>query len=281
MPKKLVEIASEIVQTQVSVKSMSAGEIALSLRQVFSTLHELQKAEAAGIEMEVTQPPTKEAGATKLTPTDSIQNDKVICLECGKEMRLLSSKHLAVHGMGQKEYRKKYGFAVGTPLAAKSLTKARSKAAKKRGLPDNLMKAMAARRQAKAKGAVQTHAETVAAGKQKPKLTPQNSIQADKVICLECGAEMRQLTVKHLISHGMDQKQYKKKYGFSMRTPLAAKSVTEAQRNAAKRRGLPEKLTQLNDARRKEKAEGAAQKPAETGAANKSRRTILRKKKAV
>ncbi len=281
MPKKLVEIASEIVQTQVSVTSMSAGEIALSLRQVFSALHELQKAEAAGIETKVTQPPAKEAAATKLTPLDSIQNDKVICLECGKEMRLLSSKHLAVHGMDQKEYRKKYGFAVGTPLAAKSLTKARSKAAKKRGLPDNLMKAMDARRQAKAKGAVQTPAETVAAGKQKPMLTPQNSIQADKVICLECGAEMRQLTVKHLVSHGMDQKQYKKKYGFSMRTPLAAKSVTEAQRNAAKRRGLPEKLTQLNDARKKEKAKGAAQKPAETGAANKSRRTILRKKKAV
>ena len=79
----------------------------------------------------------------------------------------------------------------------------------------------------------------------------------------------------------MDQKQYKKKYGFSMRTPLAAKSVTKAQSKAAKTRGLPEKLTQLNEARRKEKAEGTAQTPAETKTAGKSRRTILRKKNAV
>ena len=90
---------------------------------------------------------------------------------------------------------------------------------------------------------------------------------------------MRQLTVKHLVSHGMDQKQYKEKYGFSMRTPLAAKSVTEAQRNAAKKRGLPEKLTQLNEARKKEKTEDVAQKPTETGAASKPKQTRLRKKK--
>jgi hypothetical protein len=49
----------------------------------------------------------------------------------------------------------------------------------------------------------------------------------------------------------------------------------------AKKRGLPEKLTQLNEARKKEKTAGAAQKPAETGAASKPKRTRLRKKNAV
>ena len=49
MTKKLIEIASEIVQTQVSLTSMSAAEIASSLRQVFITLYELLKAETAGI----------------------------------------------------------------------------------------------------------------------------------------------------------------------------------------------------------------------------------------
>ena len=86
-----------------------------------------------------------------LRPADSIQNDKVICLECGAEMRQLTQKHLVFHGMNQKEYRQKYGFTMGTPLAAKSLTKARSKAAKKRGLPEKLQKYIEARRQAKVK----------------------------------------------------------------------------------------------------------------------------------
>ncbi len=150
MPKKLIEIASEIVRTQVSRTSMSAADIASSLRQVFSTLNELQKAETTGINIEVTQSAAEEAAATKLSPADSIQNDKVICLECGAEMRQLTSKHLVAHGMGQKEYRKKYGFSMRTPLAAKSLSKARSKAAKKRGLPEKLKQAIEARRQKKA-----------------------------------------------------------------------------------------------------------------------------------
>ena len=83
MSKKLIEIASEIVQTQVSLTSMTATDIASSPRQVFSTLHELQKAEAGEIELPKTQesPPHQ-----TLTPQDSIHDDKVICLECRKEM---------------------------------------------------------------------------------------------------------------------------------------------------------------------------------------------------
>jgi predicted transcriptional regulator len=64
-------------------------------------------------------------------------------------MRQLTTKHLVSHSLSQKEYKKKYGFTMSTPLAAKSLTKALSKAAKNRGLPENLVKAMEAKRQAK------------------------------------------------------------------------------------------------------------------------------------
>ncbi len=279
MPKKLIEIASEIVQTQVSKSSMTATDIASSLRQVFGTLHELQKAESGEIELPKTQesPPPQ-----ALTAQDSIQNDKVVCLECGAEMRLLTGRHLSSHGISPKEYKKKYGFTMRTPLAAKSLTKAQSKAAKKRGLPEKLQKYMEARRQVKTQtGVPKAATKPVTATKPKPMLTPQNSIQDDKVICLECCAEMKQLTSKHLISHGMDQKEYRQKYGFSMRTPLAAKSVTEAQSKSAKKRGLPEKLTQLNEARKKEKTAGAAQTLTETETASKPKQTRLRKKKAV
>jgi predicted transcriptional regulator len=167
MPKKLIEIASEIVQTQVASTPMSAAEIASSLRQVFITLHELQKAEAGGIVVEFTQPAAGEVAATKLSPANSIQNDKVICLECGAEMRQLTQKHLVSHGMSHKEYRKKYGFTMRTALAAKSLTKARSKAMKKRGLPENLKKAIEARRQSKAKASKPAATEAVKASKPK------------------------------------------------------------------------------------------------------------------
>jgi predicted transcriptional regulator len=159
MSKKLIEIASEIVQTQVSSTPMSAADITASLRQVFGTLLEMQKAEVGGIEL---APATQGAGEAPseekpgLSPADSIQNDKVICLECCAEMRQLTSKHLVSHGMNQKEYRKKYGFSMRTPLSAKSLTKARSKAAKKRGLPEKLRQYMDARKQEQAATAIVT-----------------------------------------------------------------------------------------------------------------------------
>jgi predicted transcriptional regulator len=151
MSKNLVEITSEIVQTQASLNSMSAKEIASSLRQVFKTLQELQKSETEGTDLEISQGPEKtpstEETALQLMPENSIQNDKVICIECGKEMRQLTQKHLSLHGLTLREYKRKYGFTLRTPLAARSLTKARSKIARKRGLPENLKKFHEARKQ--------------------------------------------------------------------------------------------------------------------------------------
>lgn len=147
MTKKLIEIASEIVQKQVSLTQMSAADIASSLQQVFGVLVELQKAESGEIEFPGTQGPAPEA----LTSENSILENKVICIECGAAMKQLTSKHLVSHGMNQREYRKKHGFSMRVPLAAKSLTKSRSKAAKKRGLPENLIKAIEAKRQSKAR----------------------------------------------------------------------------------------------------------------------------------
>ncbi|MGA2400353.1 MAG: MucR family transcriptional regulator [Syntrophobacteraceae bacterium] len=174
MAKKIIEIASEIVQTQVSLASMSAAEITSSLRQVFGTLLELQKAESGEIEL----PQAQESAAAQektpgpMTPENSIQNDKVVCLECGAEMKQLTQKHLTSHDISPREYKKKYGFPMRTPLAAKSLTKARSKAAKKRGLPANLLKAIEARRQSKAQGAApspQPKGEPAVKRRRKPK----------------------------------------------------------------------------------------------------------------
>ena len=152
---------------------MTATDIAFSLRQVFSTLHELQKTEAGETELPQTQesPPHQ-----TLTPQDSIHDDKVICLECRKEMRLITGRHLSLRGISPKEYKKKYGFTMRTPLSAKSLTKARSKAAKKKGLPEKLIQYQEARRQGKVQSPTQTVTEAMTASKQKPMLTPENSI---------------------------------------------------------------------------------------------------------
>jgi len=289
MSKKLIEIASEIVQTQVSRTPMTTADISSSLRQVFVTLHELQRAESGEVILEQEPAPVE-----ALKPEDSIQNDKVICLECGAEFKQLTQRHLSSHDMSPKEYRKKYGFTMKTPLMAKSLTKAKSKAAKKRGLPEELQKYIEARRQAKAEAtkpaaepstpatdkATAKPAATKKVTTSKAAMKAENSIQDDKIICLECGGEFKQLTGRHLASHSLTPTEYKKKYGFSMNTPLLAKSVTKAMSEAQQKRGLAENPKKYMEARRQAKAK-AATKPAATEkvTASKPKRTRLRKKK--
>lgn len=141
MSKTLVEMTAEIIQSQISSKQMSTEELKTALNETFQALKALQDAESS---CECTDP---EAGTTAPTvdPKKSIQKNKVICLECGQEFKMLSPKHLKSHGLDSKEYRKKYGFSARQPLCAKALSEKRSSSGKERGIPDNLKKAIEAR----------------------------------------------------------------------------------------------------------------------------------------
>lgn len=157
MSKSLVEMTVEIVQAQIGLTpGVDASDITRSLREVFGTLQKINRAETERILVDDSFETTGdciEANPIEptITPEESIQNDKIVCLECGKEMRQLTRTHLAQHDMTPREYRKKYGFTMRTPLCAKSVTKARKKAAKKRGLPANLAAYLEKRRASKMK----------------------------------------------------------------------------------------------------------------------------------
>ena len=141
---KLLHLAANIVHAQASVTQMSPDQIELTLLKTFTALQKMQNAEERGIQMD---PSTSVEGLQgenqspgRMNPMDSIGKDAVVCLECGIHMRQLTSKHLSTHGITPREYKKKWGFPLKQALSAKSLTRARSKAAKKKGLPQNLMK---------------------------------------------------------------------------------------------------------------------------------------------
>lgn len=147
MTKKLFEIAADIAQAQASVGQMSSDDIQQILSRTFTTLQKMQKAEEGGTFLEENktgdlagQSPSDadSASALKLDPRSSIQEDKIICLECGLAAKQLTSNHLKNHDLSPRDYKKKYGFPLKQSLSAKSLARARSKAAKKRGIPENL-----------------------------------------------------------------------------------------------------------------------------------------------
>ena len=141
MGKTLVEMTAEIIQSQIGSKQMTTDEIKVALNETFQALKSLQDAESK----EVTEPVESVDTGVALDPKKSIQRNKVICLECGQEFKMLSPKHLKSHGLTGKEYRKKYGFSARQPLCAKALSEKRSASGKERGIPANLQKAIVAR----------------------------------------------------------------------------------------------------------------------------------------
>lgn len=133
MTKSLVEMASEIVAAQASQAAMSPEDISDGVRKVFAVLQQLQ-----ALEVSASSPQDPE-GWANMAPEDSIQRNRVICLECHKEFKLLSNRHLTLHGMTSREYKVKYGLPLRQALSAKSLTLTRRKIAKAKGLGAKLV----------------------------------------------------------------------------------------------------------------------------------------------
>lgn len=142
MGKTLVEMAADIVQSQSSSKGMNVEEITLSLQSIYEKLQALQHDEAQrnedGHEVNL--------ASISISPEKSILKNKIICMECGQEFKMLSPKHLASHDLTTRDYRKKYGFKLRQPLCCRSLSAERKKAGKARGIPENLKKSIEAKK---------------------------------------------------------------------------------------------------------------------------------------
>ncbi len=84
--------------------------------------------------------------------------------------------------------------------------------------------------------------------------SPKRSIKKNSVQCLECGAKFKMLTRRHLETHGLTPKQYRKKWGFTARQPLSSKAISEKRRETAERLGLADKLAVAREIRAKKAA---------------------------
>ena len=133
MDKTLVEMAAEIVQAQAGQTRMTPDEIVDALSKTYEALKSVKQKEE-----QLAEKPAVEKKAVQ--GKASIQKDKVICLECGKEFKQLSKRHLASHGLTAKEYRKKHGIPLGQALTAKDLSAKRRKVAKEIGFGKKLSK---------------------------------------------------------------------------------------------------------------------------------------------
>ena len=131
MSKSLVEMCADIVSAQASHSAMSSEDIIESLRRVFHTLQEVQHLG------DIVEPENGGGGGAR-DPQTSIQRNQVLCLECGKAFKLLSNRHLALHGLTPRAYKHKHGIRMTQALSARTLSTRRRKLAKELGMGKQL-----------------------------------------------------------------------------------------------------------------------------------------------
>ena len=108
-----------------------------------------------------------------------------------------------------------------------------------------------------------------------PPVDPKKSIQRNYIVNLEDGKKYKQLTTRTLAKFGLTPAEYRKKWGFTARQPLASKSLSAKRRKTAKALGLGEKL----QAARKAKVAAAAKAKAKTKAKAKAKAKTKTKRK--
>ena len=113
--------AIELAKAQASVRVMSEEEIADMIASLAAKLKKLDGVEPP--EEVCTCSAVAEAPTTD--PKRSIKERSIVCLECGKVFKVITKKHLAIHGLDAASYREKWGFKKGTPLTCKELQRAR------------------------------------------------------------------------------------------------------------------------------------------------------------
>ena len=110
--------ALEIAKAQASVRVMKEEEITAFVQKVTQGIRVVAETE---------QPVELSTEEMVLEGRKSVKEKSVTCLECGKNFKVLTKRHLATHGISTDDYREKWGFKKGSALVCKALQRERRK----------------------------------------------------------------------------------------------------------------------------------------------------------
>lgn len=120
----LITLTSDIVAAHVANNNVAVDDVPSLISNVYAALSGL--GESAPVIEEKPEP--------AVSVRSSVKPDYVVCLECGKKMKMLK-RHLATdHGMTTDEYRARWSLNADHPLVAPNYAKTRRELAKKIGL---------------------------------------------------------------------------------------------------------------------------------------------------
>ena len=124
MHETLITLTSDIVAAHVGSNNVGVGELPQLITNVYAALAALGAAE-----------PEPEAPPQPAVPIrSSIKNEYIVCLEDGKQLKMLK-RHLMTHySMTPDQYRTRWGLASDYPMVAPAYAEKRRELAKKIGL---------------------------------------------------------------------------------------------------------------------------------------------------
>ena len=120
---ELLPLVTEVVSAQLANNKTASSDVGSLIQSVYKALDELR---TNGTPAELPKPavPVKR----------SVTPDYIVCLEDGKQLKMLKRYLRSTHGMTPEEYRKRWGLPADYPMVAPKYAEKRSKIAKSLGL---------------------------------------------------------------------------------------------------------------------------------------------------
>ncbi len=115
-------------------------------RRMYNAVAETLKIEKLDIEEEE-EKVDEELEQMKKDPMSSIKKDYIVCLECGEKLAVLAPHLRTKHKMSAREYKKKWGFKLGTKLVSENYRKKRQKIARSMNTEERVKKMLEAKKQ--------------------------------------------------------------------------------------------------------------------------------------
>lgn len=122
--EEILVLTTEIVSAYVSNNSMGTGELPGLIEQVYKTL--------SGVDSQSNSRADRPQPAVPIKK--SVTPDYIICLEDGKQLKMLKRHLKTAYGMSPEEYRERWGLPADYPMVAPSYAEKRSRLAKEIGL---------------------------------------------------------------------------------------------------------------------------------------------------
>jgi len=119
----LVQCTSQIVAACAQSTSLSPDDLLSLISKVHQKLYELRHHHEPQSELRPAVP-----------IEDSVTDNYIICLEDGKQFKMLKKHLMSIYGLTPQEYRRKWGLPADYPMTAPSYAKRRQELAKEIGL---------------------------------------------------------------------------------------------------------------------------------------------------